>query len=234
MLGGSLSYPKRGEEWVKTVVIGGALSFVAAFIFVTILPVQGYFVRVLRSAANDEHEPPVFDDWESLFVDGIKMFAIQLAYVLVPFVLFVIAAFLTAGGAISASEGSGLGAGVGLFGGLLLLVSVVVGLLAAYLAPAALANFAYTDDLGAAFDFGTVRRVAFTSDYFVALLLAFVVGITLGLIAAVLTFLIVGVFLSFYVQVSIYYLIGRGYAKGLDLEPGGPAGAEAGTAATVE
>lgn len=51
----------------------------------------------------------------------------------------------------------------------------------------------------------------------------------LGIIAFLLTFLLVGVFLSFYVQVSVYYLFGRGYAKGLSLEPGGAEGTETAT-----
>lgn len=236
MLGESLSYPKAGDEWVKTVAIGGVLSLIGAFIFVTVLPVQGYFVRVLRSAANDEHEPPVFDEWGDLFVDGIKLFVVNLVYVGVPVLLLLLTAVFVGVGAVAVGNGAGSGvaAGLGILGALLAIVLLVVFVLALYLLPAALANFAYHDDLGAAFDLATVRQVAFTSDYFVALLLAFVVGITLGMIATILTFLLVGIFLMFYVQISVYYLIGRGYAKGLDLEPGGPAGTEAGAAAAVE
>lgn len=237
MLGESLGYPKAGDEWLKTVLIGGVLWLIGAFIFVTLLPVQGYFVRVLRSAANDEREPPEFDEWGDLFVDGIKMLVVNLVYVGVPMLLILFASVFVGVGLLAIGVeggGAGVATGLGLLGALLAIVLVLVFVLAIYFLPAALANFAYEDDLGAAFDLGTIRRAAFTSDYFVALLLAFVVGVTLGLIATVLTFLLVGIFMLFYVQVSIYYLIGRGYAKGLDLEPGGPTGRDAGAAATVE
>jgi len=231
MLGEALSYPKSGDDWLKSILIGGVLTLVGAFIFVTLLPVQGYLVRVLRSAANDEHEAPVFDEWGDLFVDGIKVLLVQFAYALVPMAILFVGVLVAGIGAISATESSSIGAGVGIVGAVILLVGFLLIVVVSYLVPAALANFAYEDDLGAAFDFGTVVDAAFTSDYFVALLLAFVVGLVLGIIAFLLTFLLVGVFLSFYVQVSVYYLFGRGYAKGLDLESGGGSDTEAATAA---
>lgn len=230
MLGEALSYPKSGEDWLKSVIIGGVLTLLGGFIFVTILPVLGYFVRVLRSAANDEHEAPVFDEWGDLFVDGIKVLLIQLAYAIVPFLILFVGIFVTGIGAISATEASGIGTGIGIFGVVILLVGFLAILVVSYLVPAALANFAYRDDLGAAFDFGTVIDAAFTADYFIALLLAFVVGVVLGSIGLLLSFIIVGIFVTFYVQVSVYYLFGRGFAKGLDLEPGGAEGAETTTA----
>lgn len=234
MLGESLGYPKARKGWEKTVLIGGGLELLGALIFITFLPLQGYFVRVVRSAASEEQEPPAFDNWGDLFIDGIKMSLVHLAYVVGPGILLFVGLAVAAFGAFSGLQGSSLGTGLEIVGVLLALASLVAFLLAFYLIPAALANYAYRDDLGSAFDLGTVRRVAFTSDYFVALLLAFVVGITLGLIASFLSILLVGFFLWFYVQVSIYYLIGRGCAKGLDLETGGPAGVEAGSAGAVE
>lgn len=102
MLGEALSYPKSGDDWLKTVLIGGVLYLVGGFIFITLLPVFGYFVRVLRSAANDGHEAPVFDEWGDLFVDGVKVLIIQFAYTLVPFVLLFAGLFVGVIGTISA------------------------------------------------------------------------------------------------------------------------------------
>lgn len=206
---------------MKTILIGGVLSLIGGFIFVTVLPVQGFLVRVLRSAAEDEREPPVFDQWGDLFVDGIKVIVIQIAYLVVPMIVLLFGMFVSGIGFLSASEGATGAAGIGAVGALFLLVGGLLVVLVSYLVPAALANFAYEDSFGAAFDVGTVVDAAFTTDYLVAVVLALIVSLVLGFVAFLLTFLIVGVFLSFYVQMSVFYLFGRGYAMGLDLEPGG-------------
>lgn len=221
MLGEALSYPRSGDDWLKTILIGGVLSLIGGFIFVTLLPVQGFMVRVLRSGAERDHEPPVFDQWGDLFVDGIKVIVIQIAYLVVPMIVLLFGLFVSGIGVLSAAEGATGAAGIGAVGALLLLVGGLLVVLVAYLVPAALANFAHEDSFGAAFDVGTVVDAAFTTDYLVALVLAFLVSLVLGGIALVLSFLIVGVFLSFYVQMSVFYLFGRGYAMGLDLESGG-------------
>jgi len=227
MLGDALAYPRQDEDWLTTVAIGGVLTLLGALFFFPILPVYGYFAGVLRSAIADD-DPPAFEDWETLFVDGIKLFAVGFVYVIVPTIImgivFAAAGVAFAAAAVGGSEG--LAAGVGLFGLLLVLVVVVVFSVAFYLLPAAIAHFAYTDDLSEAFDVGTVTDVAFTSEYFVALLVAFLLGITLGLVASLLTLLVVGFFLQFYVQVATMYIVGRGYAKarGLDGDGGDPTG----------
>lgn len=215
MLGASLRYPTSGPDWVKTILIGGVLSLLGAIVVLPLLPVEGYFARVLRSAAQDESEAPVFEEWGRLFIDGIKMFVIQIIYIAVPFILLAIAIVGIAGGLLT--EGNAASTVLVVLGVLFVLVALLLSILALYMLPAALANFAYRDKFGAAFDLGTIRRAAFSSDYFVALLLALVVGIVLGTIAAILSLLIIGIFLVFYVQVSVYYLFGRGYARGLGL-----------------
>jgi len=225
MLGDALAYPRQDEDWLTTVAIGGVLTLLGALFFFPILPVYGYFAGVLRSAIADDDDPPAFEDWETLFVDGIKLFAVGFVYVIVPTIITGIV-FAVAAVAFAAAAVGGLAAGVGLFGPLLVLVVVVVFSVALYLLPAAIAHFAYTDDLSEAFDVGTVTDVAFTSEYFVALLVAFLLGITLGLVASLLTLLVVGFFLQFYVQVATMYIVGRGYAKarGLDGDGGDPTG----------
>lgn len=229
MLGDALSYPKSGDEWVKRILIGGTLTLIGAFIFITLLPVQGYLVRVLRSAAADEQVAPNFEEWGDLFVDGIKLILVQIVYLLVPIVVLVGGAFVTGIGVFAAGDAPGLGTGVGLFGAVILLVGVLLGLVAIYLVPAALTNFAHEDSFGAAFDIATITDAAFTSEYVVALVLAFFVSFVLGIVAVLLSFILVGFFIQFYVQVAVFYLFGRGYARGLGLEPGSQTGTEAAT-----
>lgn len=222
MIGDSISYPRSGENWLKTVGIGGVLMFLS-FLVVPIFLLQGYFVRVLRSAADDESVAPEFGEWGDLFADGLKAFVIGLVYVGIPAAVLFVGVSLLGAGAMAAGDA---GAGLGVVGMLFGLVMFVVTLVAAYAVPAAIAEFAHTDEFGAAFDFRGVADVAFTGDYLVAWVLAAVVGIVGGLVANLLTIVIVGIFLAFYVQVSVYYLFGRGYAEARGLGEG-----RAGTAA---
>jgi uncharacterized membrane protein len=61
----------------------------------------------------------------------------------------------------------------------------------------------------------TILQGAFTREYAVGWLLAVVVGVVGGLVGTALTAVVVGIFVLFYVQVSLYYLVGRGFAAGL-------------------
>ena len=53
-----------------------------------------------------------------------------------------------------------------------ILLALLLYLVATYVYPAAIVSLARKGDFGAAFDFGTVLRAAFTADYFVAGVLA--------------------------------------------------------------
>lgn len=220
MLGEALSFPHSGDDGLKKILIGGILVLLGILIVPAIF-VQGYLVRVLRAGAEGADESPTFDDWGDMLVDGIKLIVIGFVYLLVPTAILLAALFVVSIGVVFAAEGSGVGAGIGVVGGLLFLVALLLYLFVAYLLPAAQANFAYHDELGAAFDFRTVLNAAFSADYFVALVLAFVVVLVLGFLGALLSLLLVGFFLLFYVRVATFYLLGRGYAKGLGLEPRG-------------
>jgi hypothetical protein len=220
MLSDALSFPRQDDDWLKTVLVGGLLT-IFGFLLIPAIPVQGYLVRVLDAGVRDAETPPVFDEWGELFVDGILVFVIQLAYAIVPTVIIFFGTFVLGAGALAAGGGAeGAGAGIGLFGGLVLLVGFLLSLVAAYLIPAATANFAYEDDIGAAFDLGTIRAAAFTGDYLVAVVLAIVVAIVLGFVGGLLSVILVGFFVLFYLQVVVYFLFGRGFGEGLGIEAG--------------
>lgn len=209
MLVDALKYPSRGESWLKTVLIGGILSLLG-FLVVPLILVQGYMLRVLHDGTEGAEEPPVFDEWGDMLVDGIKVIAAALVFFLVPLGLLFVAMMVGGFAAVSGSEGSGI---VGL---LLGLFAFVTWLLAAYLLPAGLANMAREDAFGAAFDTAALRTAAGSTDYLVAVVLAFVVAIVLGTIASALSAILVGVFILFYLQVSVFYLYGRGFSEAME------------------
>lgn len=209
MLGDALSFPRRSDDWLPTLLIGGVLS-VLGFLIVPLFIVQGYLVRVLQAAVRGDDEAPSFTDWGDLIVDGVKLVLVNLIYgliILVPVVVLSVITGVAAGGGGAGRAVAGI---VGIVGAI---VVFGLALVVAYVVPAAAANFAVEDRLGAAFDFSTVFGVAFSGDYALAWLLGLVVALVGGLVGSLLSFLVVGVFVLFYVQVSTFYLFGRGFAE---------------------
>ncbi|MFB6301881.1 MAG: DUF4013 domain-containing protein [Haloferacaceae archaeon] len=213
MLEDALSFPTRSDDWVGTMLIGGALSLLGFLILPAIL-VYGYLVRVARAGATGA-EPPSFTDWGDLLVDGVKVFALGLGASLVVLVPLAVAAAV--GGAVAGVTGSRTFAGVVVLG--FLFVLTVAALVVGYFLPAALANFAIEDSLAAAFDVETVVDGALTGEYATAWLFALVVGIVGNLVGGLLTLILVGFVVLFYAQVVSAYLFGRGFAMGLGEAP---------------
>lgn len=199
MLSDALSYPRQHEHWLKTILIGGVLQ-ILSFLIIPAFIVQGYGVRVLRSAARGEETLPTFDEWGTLLVDGLKIFAISLTYVLIPYILL--------GAGLVLAQGAA--SGMSLVGTVLMVGGGVLVLGSGYILPAALTNFALTGSVRAAFDISLIASAAFTTRYFIALVLALVAGLVLGIIAGLLTLILVGFLLLFYLQIVVYYLYGQG------------------------
>jgi hypothetical protein len=219
MINSSITYLRNSDELAKTILIGGVLSILSILLIPAFI-VSGYLVRVLRSAIAGEAAAPAFGEWGELFVDGLKAFVIAFVYGLVPAVV----GFVLVGGSVIAtfsteSGSAGLIGGVGLLFGLA--VSVVLGLAAWYLIPAATANFATTGRLSAGFDIGALRPVVTSKRYATGWLLALGVVVLAGIVAGMLNVIpvlgtIVGVFVSFAASVVAYHIIGRTWA---DLQP---------------
>lgn len=174
MLENALLYPRRDGGW-RTILIGGIL-ILFGFLIVPIIPVHGYTVRLLRSAALDVDEPPQFDDWGELFVDGLKAFAVGFVYIIVPYVLVLISVGLTV---LVGEAVFGDGAAVAGLSILVGLIAMVFLLVVACTIPVALTNFAVEDRLGAAFEIKKIISAVFTRDYGIAVLLSIGVGLIL-------------------------------------------------------
>lgn len=214
----ALRYPTEHDDWVKTILIGGVLALFS-FLLVPIFLVSGYLVRVLRHRLAGDPEPPTFGDWEELFVDGVRAFAVSLAYMLVP----VVVGTVTVGGSIVAlATGTRGGAAIGL-GGLALgfLLTLALTLVLGYVAVAALVNFVHEDRLAAAFDFGTLRGIVTHRDYAVAWLLSVVLFVGASVVTGVLNVVpfigaIAAAFVLFYVQIAAASLWADGFSDALE------------------
>lgn len=222
----AIEYPRNSDGALKTVAIGGVLLFVSFLVIPTVL-VFGYIVRVLRDVMNGATEPPAFDEWGDLFVDGIKAFAVALAYSLVPAALFV-------GVALAGGVGLGVGGDAGamvalavLVGGL---VAALVSLALLYVLPAALVAFVRADSLSAAFAPAELRPLAFSRTYATGWLVAVGISLLSGVVIGVLNALVVGAilapFVTFYANVAGAYAIASAVrdAPAVDTEVDGVAG----------
>lgn len=219
MLTEALEYPRSSDDWLKTVFFGGVFVFFGWLIVPAVL-VAGYLVRVLRGSMAGDETPPEFTDWSDLFSDGLRAAAIVIGYSLLPAVVVTVAAII--GGAI-ASAGTdaavGLGTIVLLLGSLL---GALLGLAAAYLIPAGVANYAETDRLAAGFSWSDLRPVLFSGTYATAWLVgaAIVVGAVIVLTAlnivpviGSLVAVLLGPFVTFFAEVAAFFVIGRAWAE---------------------
>lgn len=213
MLEDGLSYPLRGD-WIGRVAIGGILGFLSILV-IPAFAISGYTLDVIRRTVAGEDEPPEWDDWGELIVDGIKVAIVGFVYSIVPTVVILGLGFVLLGiGGAAGDAGGGILAGVGILTFLLLIPVMFV---VYYLVPAALANMAIKGNLGAAFDVQVMREVVLTSEYFLAVLMPIVVGILLNVVASILAFTVVGLvlvpFVSFYGQVAVFRMFGTAFAN---------------------
>jgi hypothetical protein len=212
----AIRYPWKGEEKVETIVIGGLLSLFG-FLLLPMFVVYGYLVRVMRQVSDGDVEaPPVFDECEELLVDGLKMFVVTLVYSLVPTAVLALAVLSwVVPVAVSDGSGTALSGAVGLLVGLVVLLgAVVISLAAAYLLPAAVAAFALTGRVGAAFSPTRLRSFGGHREYAVAWLVALVVTLLANFVAGAVSATVVGAllvpFVTFYGMVAAAYAIGDG------------------------
>ena len=216
MITESLNYLRESDDWVKTLLIGGVLGLLSVLL-VPVFTIYGYLMRVLRIRMEGDDDVPVFDDWSEMTVDGVKAFAISFVYGIVPAVLasvFIVAGVFGLAGAGDSGVIAGIGGVTLLFGALL---AVVLGLVALYVTPAALANYAETDRMGAAFAFGQLWPVLTSGKYLTAWAYAALVGfagsIVVGLVSATGVGAVVAPFVWFYVSVAVAFIFGTTWGE---------------------
>lgn len=219
MIEEGISYPLRGENALGRIFVGGLLG-IFGFLIVPLLALFGYLLRVLaRSARDPDADPPAFEDWGGLIVEGLKGVVVAIAYGIVPFLVLGFVGVLGAAGA--ASESGTARAVLGAVGAVGAIVGLLVMVVLYYILPAALTRAALEGRIGAAFEVGALGRVLTSGSYLIAWLLPFVIAVavnfamiafivvTLGV--GVLVVLVVGPFVQFYVQLVVFYMFGRAY-----------------------
>ncbi|EMA59188.1 DUF4013 domain-containing protein [Halorubrum lipolyticum] len=216
MLSESINYLRDGEDAIVTVAIGGVLLIASPLLIPSFL-VLGYLTRVIRRTADGDAEPPVFEAWGDLLVEGAKAFAVTFVYSLLPLAILAVAAVFGVGAVVVGSSDGAGGLLGGLIGGLLALVLVVVALAVSlaglYVTPAALAAVADSGRVGDGFAVGTlwgvVTKRAYAVGWLTTAAVVFAGALAIGVLSVVPVLgTIAGFFVQFYAIVAAAAIIG--------------------------
>ncbi len=82
----AVRYPFLG---FKNVLIFGIMIFTGLFIGFTSVFFNGYQFRIIKSSLNGDTEPPEFNNWIGMFIDGVKMYLVGMIYT-IPAILIII------------------------------------------------------------------------------------------------------------------------------------------------
>lgn len=223
MLEESLSYPTNGESGLARILIGGVLG-IFSFLLFPLFIVYGYMIQAMAAASRKEEEPPAFEDWSELLVDGLKASIVGIAYALVPIVIMFTTAGVLGAGADAGGNAGGVLAGIGAVG-FLVVVVLLFGL--QYALPAALTNFGREGNIGAAFDFGALKPVLTSGEYVKAVVLMFGVAFIGGIAFSVFALVTLGIgylvapFFYFWLYLAGSYLFGTAFGNVVETESGG-------------
>lgn len=164
---------ENSNRWLKLIIALICLG----------LPFNGYVMRVYRGA----NPAPEVDEWGTLFMDGLKLFAVGLVYALPIIIiwLFIFGTMLLSG---FSDDMAGAGIAAAGMNMLLMMVLYLYEIVIAVLMPIASIRFARTNTFSEAFNFsaifGTIGRIGWLN-YIIAIIL---VGLVVGIPMMVLIF----------------------------------------------
>jgi hypothetical protein len=174
--GHALGYPRQDDY--DPVLIGALIEFVGGFIPFVNLIVRGYGLRLARASARGQQERPEWGDYGGMFVDGLKIVAVSLA-------------FWLAWGAVGGILGGGTflvsdTAGIAVFGLVLFVASLLF--------PASLVTYAAHDSFGSAFSPSYAGAFLTSLSYVKAYVLTALLSFVFVLVLAISVLTIVGPF----------------------------------------
>ena len=177
MLVSSLRYPLEDDEYFRTLLIG-SLVVVGSVFVLPLFVLLGYATHAVAAACNNE-PPPRFERYGQLFVDGLKLTAVVVGYLLA----FVLVLFAVA---LAAELHEILG-----FVAILGAAAAYVGLL--YLSVAIVYAFSQRRRIRDAFAIGRILGLSLNLRYaFVAILVAFILPTLFSILQVLLGLTIVG------------------------------------------
>lgn len=147
------AFEYSAKDWKALIILGVMCLF--SFLIIPAFLIAGYGYRVENTAVhgiiNGNDPLPEFDDIFEMFIEGVKVFLVQIAYLLVPMILFILVV------AIAGSIDGSVGGTVFIIGGL---ITFVVGIIACLMAQIGICHMAYNDGaFSKAFAISEIREV---------------------------------------------------------------------------
>ncbi|MCP4362476.1 MAG: DUF4013 domain-containing protein [Chloroflexi bacterium] len=212
-IGKALSYVTEDERWVTKIGIGAVMAFFA-WLIVPMFFLSGYMVGITKNVMAEEERPlPEWEDWGTLFMDGLYIFIAGLIYTL-PFWLLSCCVFFTTigtGGLAELSEeaaGAALLTTYGLFCCVMLLLIVAL----MFLGPAIVIQYARHGELSACFQFSQMMDLIRENIGDIILTVAVSFGVSI-VISLVMVIPIVGWLIGLAGQVYLYAVLGHLYGQ---------------------
>ncbi len=141
IIGEALDYP--GSNLKKVLGLGALI--IISLLIIPIFLVYGYNLRVLKATIAGFDELPDFDEWGDMLIDGLKVFVVSVAYMLIPLIVIFSAVYLT---------NSNPTAGV-----IIAVIGIILAIIFGLVEQIAIAHMAFNDSLGAAFQIGEILNI---------------------------------------------------------------------------
>ncbi|MEM4526005.1 MAG: DUF4013 domain-containing protein [Methanothermobacter sp.] len=221
IIGDAVKYPV--SDWKKLIILG--VFFLLSFLLIPIFFALGYVFRALKATIAGFDELPEFDEWGEMFIDGLKVFVVTLAYMIIPLIIMGVGVFtglssagvFTIYGNVMVTAPTLLQAGLGL-----IIIGIIVAIIFGLLWTIAIAHMAYNDsELRAAFQFreilDVISEIGWTEYilwYIVVIIVAIVIlfiGSLVGMIP-VLGQILVPLFVTPYLTLFYFRALGLRYA----------------------
>ncbi|WP_407392791.1 DUF4013 domain-containing protein [Methanobrevibacter sp.] len=126
------------KDWKTLVILGVMCLF--SFLLLPVFLITGYNYRVINTAVhgiiNGRDPLPDFEDLIDMFVDGVKVVIVQVMYLIVPVIVFVIFAI------VAGHFNGGLSTALMIIGGLITFILIIV---ACLMSQMGLCHMAYND-----------------------------------------------------------------------------------------
>jgi hypothetical protein len=179
------------KDWKKLVILGVICLF--SFLLLPVFLITGYNYRVINNAVhgiiNGRDPLPEFDDLIGMFVDGVKVVIVQIAYAIVPIIIFLI--FAIAAGQLGGTASAALM----LIG---CLITLVVGVAACLMSQMGLCHMAFSDGaFTKAFAVSEIKEVIDEIGWFECILTYLGLVIITVVLYAVVTLIIALIFMLF-------------------------------------
>ena len=198
----ALDHPFQDKEWGAKMLIGAGISLVPVLNFA----LNGYQLDVLRNTAQGRDVPlPKWDDLGKHFIDGAKLFVVQLIYA-IPILAMVFVMMLVGLGLGFGAERTASGTHNAFANSMIAVMFVMggaaflYGLFIAFVTPAMYILLARKGNIGAAFHAGDMIAIMQRNmgDYILVVLLPVILGVVLAVGISILTAIpLIGVCLVF-------------------------------------